>query len=265
MTSTEILAPGIVKFSSCFSLSQSQIDDLARLREEAFNQAYDFIFDEDGNLLYGVNESHHIFPADCIFSVHTTIGNGVEKQLLQTVDSAIYDCLLNYLTIYPDALQSIWWRTVGHVAAYPEGTSLSVHSDNDVNYRPGTRPQDQAAVQHALSCSALLNDNFEGGAFAFEYYDLELQLSAGDILLFPSNFLGAHEVKEITKGTRFSYVTWFGQGSPDPTKNINPQYPSDPTDRPGQIWMDQLFADFHSKVLSNDGLSNRIFNRAKDH
>jgi predicted 2-oxoglutarate/Fe(II)-dependent dioxygenase YbiX len=34
------------------------------------------------------------------------------------------------------------------------------------------------------------------------------QPSSGDILLFPSNFMFPHEVKEITKGIRYSFVSW---------------------------------------------------------
>ena len=36
----------------------------------------------------------------------------------------------------------------------------------------------------------------------------KIKLMRGDILLFPSNFMYPHEVKEITKGVRFSFVSW---------------------------------------------------------
>lgn len=58
-----------------------------------------------------------------------------------------------------------------------------------------------------LSIVILLNDNFEGGEFLF-FEDHEIKLSAGDILLFPSNFLFPHRVNKVIKGTRFSAVAW---------------------------------------------------------
>lgn len=58
-----------------------------------------------------------------------------------------------------------------------------------------------------LSIVILLNDNFEGGEFVF-FDDHEIKLSAGDILLFPSNFLFPHRVNKVIKGTRFSAVAW---------------------------------------------------------
>ena len=57
-----------------------------------------------------------------------------------------------------------------------------------------------------LSIVGLLNDNFEGGEFMCR--GKEIKLTQGDILLFPSNFMFPHEVKEITKGIRYSFVSW---------------------------------------------------------
>ena len=263
--STEILAPGIVKFSSCFRISHSQIENLARLKDASFASAYDFVYDDNGNLLYALNKSHHKVPAEYINKIHVTIGEGLDRDLVEILEESIYKSLLQYLLIYPDAYRSIWWRTVGHVAAYPAGTYLSAHSDNDVNYRPNTTPKDQAAVQHVLSCSALLNDDFSGGDFFFEYYDLNVKAKAGDILMFPSNFLGAHGVAEITEGTRYSYVSWFGHGSPDESKNIQPQIGSGEFPLPGQVWMDQLFTDFPKLVRSTPNATTRLFNSPEDH
>jgi len=57
-----------------------------------------------------------------------------------------------------------------------------------------------------LSFVGLLNDNYAGGAFMCR--EKEIKLRRGDILLFPSNFMYPHEVEEITKGIRYSFVSW---------------------------------------------------------
>jgi hypothetical protein len=57
-----------------------------------------------------------------------------------------------------------------------------------------------------LSVVGLLNDKFKGGEF---YLNNKLiEFNKGDILIFPSCFLYSHVVKKITKGKRFSYVSW---------------------------------------------------------
>jgi predicted 2-oxoglutarate/Fe(II)-dependent dioxygenase YbiX len=53
----------------------------------------------------------------------------------------------------------------------------------------------------------LLNDDFEGGDFLM-FDGKKLNLSAGDIVIFPSNFLYPHAVTTVTKGTRYSFVAW---------------------------------------------------------
>ena len=62
-----------------------------------------------------------------------------------------------------------------------------------------------------LSCVALVNNDFEGGELAFfEGEDRYVpELNKGDVVLFPSTFLFPHEVTKVTKGIRYSIVTWF--------------------------------------------------------
>jgi len=58
-----------------------------------------------------------------------------------------------------------------------------------------------------LSIVAVLNDNYEGGEFIM-FDDYEIKFKAGDLIIFPSVFLYPHLVKPVTKGTRYSYVSW---------------------------------------------------------
>ena len=58
-----------------------------------------------------------------------------------------------------------------------------------------------------LSIIGGLNDNYSGGEFVM-FKDKEYKFKKGDIIIFPSNFLYPHEVKLVTKGTRYTYVSW---------------------------------------------------------
>ena len=51
-----------------------------------------------------------------------------------------------------------------------------------------------------------LNEDYEGSEFYCR--GERIKLKTGDVLLFPSNFIYPHEVKETTKGTRYSFVSW---------------------------------------------------------
>lgn len=61
----------------------------------------------------------------------------------------------------------------------------------------------------AVSCSFALNDNYDGGEFAFFDREISVKASKGSAVLFPSNFMYPHEILPVTKGTRYSIITWF--------------------------------------------------------
>tara|TARA_R100001126_G_C4769871_1_gene121892 strand:- start:141 stop:626 length:486 start_codon:yes stop_codon:yes gene_type:complete len=69
-------------------------------------------------------------------------------------------------------------------------------------------------VNRQVSFIINLNDNYEGGNIIFKHptgrYTKKIyELKAGDLLIFPSNFMYPHEVRTITKGTRYSIVSWY--------------------------------------------------------
>jgi predicted 2-oxoglutarate/Fe(II)-dependent dioxygenase YbiX len=61
----------------------------------------------------------------------------------------------------------------------------------------------------AVSCSFILNNDYEGGEFAFFNRELVYRLKKGSCIMFPSNFMYPHEIMPVTSGTRYSIVTWF--------------------------------------------------------
>lgn len=65
------------------------------------------------------------------------------------------------------------------------------------------------ARPRAVSCSFALNDDYEGGEFAFFNRELVYKLKKGSCIMFPSNFMYPHEIMPVTSGTRYSIVTWF--------------------------------------------------------
>ena len=84
---------------------------------------------------------------------------------------------------------------------YKESTCIRNHHDHINDIFDGERKGIPI-----VSIVGLLNDDFEGGEFILCGENMELK--KGHILLFPSIFLYPHEVKTITKGVRYSFVSW---------------------------------------------------------
>jgi hypothetical protein len=114
--------------------------------------------------------------------------------------------LQNYQKKYSrekDKVGSAWIRHISQVRfnRYKMGTKMRSHHDHIQSLFDG-----KLKGIPIISIVGLLNDNYEGGAFMCR--EKEIKLIRGDILLFPSNFMYPHEVKEITKGIRYSFVSW---------------------------------------------------------
>jgi hypothetical protein len=63
--------------------------------------------------------------------------------------------------------------------------------------------------QRSVSCSIQLNDNYDGGEFAFFNREMMIRSKKGSVIMFPSNFMFPHEIMPVIKGTRYSIVTWL--------------------------------------------------------
>ncbi len=80
---------------------------------------------------------------------------------------------------------------------YKEGQFYTQHTDS-FKARP-----------RAVSCSFALNDDYEGGEWGFFDREMVIKAPKGSAVLFPSNFMYPHEIMPVTKGTRYSIITWF--------------------------------------------------------
>jgi predicted 2-oxoglutarate/Fe(II)-dependent dioxygenase YbiX len=115
------------------------------------------------------------------------------------LDDAVFDsaanCIQEYNNKFP--LCKIQEDSGYELLKYTKGCFYIEHTDS-FKQRP-----------RAVSCSFILNDDFEGGEFAFFNKELKYKLEKGDAIMFPSNFMYPHEIMPVTKGTRYSIITWF--------------------------------------------------------
>ena len=124
----------------------------------------------------------------------------------KSVGTYLGTALQNYQKKYSrekDKVGSTWIRHISQVRfnRYKIGTKMRSHHDHIQSLFDG-----KLKGIPIISIVGLLNDNYEGGAFMCR--EKEIKLIRGDILLFPSNFMYPHQVKEITKGLRYSFVSW---------------------------------------------------------
>jgi uncharacterized protein (TIGR02466 family) len=118
------------------------------------------------------------------------------------VQSFVEKCVFDYVKNVPLVPFAIQNATPIRFNRYVVGTNMKVHVDHIHSIFDG--PRKGVPI---LTILGLLNDDFEGGALIM-FGDREVKLTIGDVIVFPSNFLYPHEVTTVTKGVRFSFVSW---------------------------------------------------------
>jgi predicted 2-oxoglutarate/Fe(II)-dependent dioxygenase YbiX len=88
------------------------------------------------------------------------------------------------------------------ILKYEAGGKYDVHVDHGFQ------------CERTLSVILNLNEDYEGGDFVFFYQDGKTEMKRvsckkGTVIMFPSTFLYPHAVEPITKGVRYSIVSWL--------------------------------------------------------
>lgn len=115
------------------------------------------------------------------------------------LDEDFYICASNaineYRKLFPEVASEI--DTGYDLLRYREGQFYIQHTDSF------------KAQQRSVSCSFLLNEDYDGGEFAFFDREIIIKGGKGSIVMFPSNFMFPHEIMPVTSGTRYSIITWY--------------------------------------------------------
>lgn len=121
------------------------------------------------------------------------------------LDQTIWSVLQQYVT-KDMAHMSDWFSgwtgySLSRFNRYNESTQMKLHCDHIHSLFDGERKG--API---LTVLGALNNEYEGGEFIL--CGEKVEIKAGEVLVFPSNFLYPHEVKPVKSGTRYSFVSW---------------------------------------------------------
>jgi predicted 2-oxoglutarate/Fe(II)-dependent dioxygenase YbiX len=96
------------------------------------------------------------------------------------------------------------WNGYTHIRfnRYDPSTQMRIHCDHIHTVFDGQRKG-----VPILTILGSLNNDYTGGEFVM-WEDEIVELPAGAIAIFPSNFLYPHEVRPVKTGVRYSYVSW---------------------------------------------------------
>jgi predicted 2-oxoglutarate/Fe(II)-dependent dioxygenase YbiX len=186
--------------------SKSPLDDYIKVFHSALsNETCDLILNEYSNSCDWIesktgrgNVNKHIRNCDTIGVSQPDVINR-NPEIRQKIDHLLFDAsgaaLKKYIEIFPNC--EVTTDSGYDLLRYSENGYYSLHTDS---YKD---------IPRSVSCSFNLNDDYEGGEFAFFGGEMMIRAPKGSAIVFPSNFMYPHEIMEVKKGTRYSIVTWF--------------------------------------------------------
>lgn len=115
------------------------------------------------------------------------------------IDNLIYYYVKKYIGIYSDDVNFFNCKQdSGYtILRYEVGNEFQYHCDHCLEYN------------RASTMIINLNDDYVGGQLNFTEDLVTYDLGAGDIMIFPSSYVYPHKIRPITKGIRYSIVTWL--------------------------------------------------------
>jgi hypothetical protein len=116
------------------------------------------------------------------------------KKIYDDIDTPLQECLIHYTQMFNLKME---YQEAVNFVKYGPTQHFQVHSDSGFSY------------VCTVSSVIYINDDYEGGELWFPYLNYTYKPEAGDIVLFPSNFLYAHAALPVKTGTKYAAVTMF--------------------------------------------------------
>ena len=158
-----------------------------------------------------------------VFDAETTNATGrtswrVDKQTRDTqivpmgpLFPKIEDLLRNavHQVINPFYQQEVNSSEIPQILSYGIGGHYKPHIDGEsIWVTPRGEKIWKKSTDRDLSIVLFLNNDFEGGDFVFPELKVRVRPEPGMMVCFPSNHHYMHGVEPVTKGRRYSIVTW---------------------------------------------------------
>tara|TARA_R100000406_G_scaffold31254_1_gene20503 strand:- start:1626 stop:2171 length:546 start_codon:yes stop_codon:yes gene_type:complete len=126
--------------------------------------------------------------------------NHLDKKFDKDVFNSVGKVLELYAKDHPHFNTGITTEDTGYehlIYIGAQGGEYKEHTDSD-DFFP-----------RVLTCSFILNDNYDGGDFVFFSGTYKIPPKAGSAVVFPSNFCFPHAVTPVTNGDRHAVITWI--------------------------------------------------------
>lgn len=202
------LGSGVVMISDLIALDEIEIEQIKSIFSTTTPQGYSVV---DGKTISDGGYEFDEFGKSKAPLRYTDIAG---FEIVRKLRNAIYEGVVEYCKVFPVAVECITGQTDGYLIRYLHGNDMGPHSDCNIPYKPGTiEPLTESPAFNTLTTSIFLNRDYDGGDVRFRMWGITARPEFGSALIYPSNFIGCHEVDEVTNGERWAFLSWFYHGN----------------------------------------------------
>lgn len=206
-SSVEQLAPGIFVYHDVLPKDMNIIERL----EEVLTSKSNYYNYMEAMVGYGMKMPEYRDCYDFKFKKTDIMHDpSISSQKLQQLWQDLYDRKLSVVKHYSRNFnlgELRYWEAMNFVK-YGPGQHFQEHTDHGYSYNC------------VVSLVAYPNDDYVGGELEFRLQGLKVKPRAGDLFIFPSNFMYPHKSLPIESGTKHSIVTMLDYSD----KYHNPEF-----------------------------------------
>jgi len=141
------------------------------------------------------------------------------------VDKEVRDVQILGLSNQHDSLSNVHWANfINHliiqqmnkyIIEFPDIKQAGIFDMQALRYGVGGHYKfhvdDGPGMNRKYSSILMLNNDYEGGTLCFndDGKVIEMETKPGNLVIWPSNFMFPHAVAPLTKGVRYSIVSWM--------------------------------------------------------
>lgn len=131
------------------------------------------------------------------------VSSPMNDELFDDLNKRLWHLISKYITSLRFTYYNSWsGYSLIRYNRYDVGSEMRKHCDHINSLFDGNRKGIPT-----LTILGSLNNNYKGGELLM-FDDEVTELKEGEVMIFPSNFLYPHQIKPVTKGTRYSFVSW---------------------------------------------------------
>lgn len=188
--------PGIIGYSNLTDNIDRVSSDMETAVSSGLIQWHETVSAPDGDVEnIGIN---HEVRRGLNFGLHPSLKEGDTSELFKISDflyevskPAVDEYKSRYYSY--DAVDYFGWV----VLKYRVGDFFTGHTDASHDF------------PRQLSLVYYINDDYEGGELEFPHLNVTIKPLAGELIIFPSNYLFLHAAKKVTAGVKYAAINFI--------------------------------------------------------